>query len=211
MSRRQRGRPSVEDPVARLQADVDTLRRSLPPPPPPVARPFLVLLCGLPGSGKTHFTRLLAAETPLQTIESDAARKALVCLPAYNSEENSRVFGACRRLMEELLDNGVPVLLDATNVTEHDRSYSCAAADRKGVEVVLVKVTAPERVVRQRLERRQRGMSGDGASDAGWDTYLRMKSRDEPVRRPHYLVDTSRDISADIRKISRKLKAISGE
>ena len=118
MVRHRPGLARVDDPAARLEADVETLKSRLPAPPPPVANPYLVLMCGLPGVGKTHFARRLAAEARLQMIESDAARKALMGVPAYNAEENLRVFAACRRLMDELLDNGVPVLLDATNVTE---------------------------------------------------------------------------------------------
>ena len=201
----------VDDPAVRLEADVKTLKSRLPAPPPPVANPYLVLMCGLPGAGKTHFALRLAAEMPLQMIESDAARKALMVVPAYNAEENLRVFAACRRLMDELLDNGIPVLLDATNVTERDRAYSYTAAEGRGAEVVVVRVKAPESEVRRRLRRRERGLSKDGASDAGWEVYLRLKAREEPVARPHYVVDTSKDITPAIVKISNKLKAINGD
>ena len=201
----------VDDPAVRLEADVELLKSCLSAPPPPVANPYLVLMCGLPGVGKTHFARRLAAEARLQTIESDAARKALMGVPAYNAEENLRVFGACRKLMDELLDNGVPVLLDATNVTERDRAYSYAVAEGNGAEVVVVRVTAPETEVRRRLRRRERGLSKDGASNAGWDVYLKMSGREEPVTRPHFVVDTSKDITPAIVKISNKLKAINGE
>ena len=201
----------VDDPAARLEADVELLKSCLSAPPPPVANPYLVLMCGLPGVGKTHFARRLAAEARLQMIESDAARKALMGVPAYNAEENLRVFGACRKLMDVLLDNGVPVLLDATNVTERDRAYSYAAAEGRGAEVMVVRVTAPESEVRRRLRRRERGLAKDGASNAGWDVYLKMKAREEPVTRPHFVVDTSKDITSAIVKISNKLKAINGE
>lgn len=209
MPRHPTGPVQLDNPAARLEADVDTLKRSLPPPPPSLANPYLVLMCGLPGTGKTHLARRLAVEIPLQLIESDEARKALTGVPAYNAEENLRVFAACRRLMDELLGNGIPVLLDATNVTERDRAYSYAAADKAGAEVVVIKVTAPEREVRRRLRRRERGLSKDGASDAGWNVYLRMKGREEPVARAHFVVDTSKDITAAVIEISNKLKAIS--
>ena len=201
----------VDDPAVRLEADVETLKSRLPASPPPVANPYLVLMCGLPGAGKTHFALRLAAETPLQIIESDAARKALMVVPAYNAEENLRVFAACRRLMDELLNNSVPVLLDATNVTERDRAYSYTAAEGRGAEVVVVRVKAPESEVRRRLRRRERGLTKDGASNAGWDVYLKMRAREEPVARSHYVVDTSKDITPAIVKISNKLKAINGD
>ena len=203
---------STPDPsVSRLEADVETLRRSLPPPPPPVPNPYLVLLCGLPGAGKTHFSRLLAAEVPVQMIESDAARKTLSGIPAYNSDENRRVFAACRRLLQDLLEDGVPVLLDATNVTERDRTYSREAASAKGADVVVVEVTAPETLIAKRLKRREQGKTKDGASEAGWDVYRRMKAREQPVVGPHFVVDTSKDIAPSVRKIADKLNSINGD
>ena len=112
--------------------------------------------------------------------------------------------------MQELLENGIPVLLDATNVTERDRRYSQEAASVKRAEVVVVKVTAPEPIIRNRLKCREQGHSKDGASDAGWDVYRRMKAREEPVVGPHFIVDTSSDIAPSIQKIADKLKSISG-
>ena len=144
----------------------------------------------------------------MQVIESDAARKTLAGIPAYNSDENRRVFGACRRFMQDLLEDGVPVLLDATNVTERDRRYSHEAASAKGANVVVVKVTAPDTLIRRRLKRRERNQSKDGASEAGWDVYIRMKAREEPVVGPHFVVDTSKDITPSLRKIAGKLKSI---
>ena len=190
---------------------METLKSRLPASPPPVANPYLVLMCGLPGAGKTHFASAPGRRNAVAANRVGRGSESIDCVPAYNAEENLRVFGACRRLMDELLDNGVPVLLDATNVTERDRAYSYAAAEGRGAEVVVVRVTAPEREVRRRLRRRERGLSKDGASDAGWEVYLRLKAREEPVARPHYVVDTSKDITPAVVKISNKLKAINGD
>lgn len=101
-------------------------------------------------------------------------------------------------------------MLDATNLTKRDRSYSIEAATAKGAEVIIVKVTAPEEVIRKRLRRREQGTSRDGASDAGWETYLRMKTRVQPVIEPHFVVDTSGDNAVSLKKIVDMITSING-
>jgi hypothetical protein len=40
-------------------------------------------------------------------------------------------------------------------------------------------------------------------SEAGWETYNRMKPRREKISRNHLVVDTSQDITAGVDKIVR--------
>ena len=40
--------------------DVERLREALAELPEPVARPFLIVISGLPGTGKSYFSRRLA-------------------------------------------------------------------------------------------------------------------------------------------------------
>ena len=83
--------------------------------------PFLVLFSGLPGTGKSHFARSLAARVPMMVLESDHLRKSLIAQPAYTPDEHAMVFSAAHLLIEELLQEGWRVLFEATNLTENFR------------------------------------------------------------------------------------------
>lgn len=183
--------------------DVEKLRRSLNGLPQPRVVPPLIVVSGLPGTGKSFLCRKLAGKLPFLILASDALRKALFATPRYDEQENKRLFSACHVLIEELLRNGIPVIFDATNLLEHHREYLYRAAERAGAKLILVWVEAPAEVVRQRLLGRGRTAVAECDSIAGWEVYNKMKSRSEKISRNHLMVDTSHDITAAVDKIVR--------
>jgi len=190
---------------SQLVSDVQRLTESLRQLPEPVAEPALVVVSGLPGTGKSYFCRKLAERLPFLILESDALRKVLFPSPSYSSQESFRLFQACHRLIERLLKKGIPLILDATNLSERYREYLHSIAYRLGVKLVLIRVEAPSQVVRQRLNARQEGANPEDKSDANWTVYQMMKSSVQKIRRNHYAVDTSRDIIPVVDKIVREL------
>ena len=186
-----------------LVSDVQRLTENLGQLPEPVAKPALVAVSGLPGTGKSYFCSKLAERLPFVILESDALRKVLFSPPSYSSKESSCLFQAVHRLIEGLLKKGISLILDATNLSERHREYLYSIADHLDVKLVLVRVEAPPQVVRGRLESR---LEDSGSkSDADWAIYQRMKSVAQKIRRNHYAVDTSRDISPVLDKIVKEI------
>ena len=161
----------------------------------------LVALCGLPGTGKSHFAAALASRIPCQVLGSDRLRKILAPEPRYTREEHARVFRAAHALLESLLAQGHRVVFDATNLTERAREPLRDIADGVGVPLVLVQFDAPPSLVRQRLARRSRGEIDDTWSDADWRIYCRLYPGQEPVAGPHLDVDSSRSIEPLVGKL----------
>jgi len=188
---------------AQLVSDVERLSESLGQLPEPIAEPALIVVSGLPGTGKTYFCNRLAERLPSVVLESDVLRKTLFSPPSYSAKESSQLFRAIHRLIQRLLAKGIPLILDATNLSERNREYLYSIADRLDAKLVLVRVEAPPEVVRQRLEaRRERP---ENKSDADWATYRRMKYSVQRIRRNHYAVDTSRDITPVLDKIVKEV------
>jgi predicted kinase len=188
-----------------LNRDVSKLKHSLGSLPEATANPGFVVVSGLPGTGKTFFCGKLAEKQPLYILESDALRKVLFPSPSYSPTESARLFAAIHDLIEWLLKNGVPVCFDATNLSEHNREYLYRIGDRAGARLVLVSVEAPPAVARQRLQTRKNGSSPDSKSDADWEIYRQMQPKADKIRRNHFAVDTSLDITPVIDKILRAL------
>lgn len=137
-------------------------------------------------------------------LESDALRKTLFPSPAYSLPESSHLFQTIHHLIEQLLKKGIPLILDATNLSERHREHLYSIADRLQAKLILVRVEAPAEVVYQRLKSRSEEMNSENKSDADWAVFQKMKPAVQRIRRNHYAVDTSRDITPVLDKIIRE-------
>ncbi len=166
--------------------------------------PLLVVFSGLPGTGKSHFARSLTARLPLVVLESDRLRRTMVAKPQYTPEEHGRVFSACHLLIEEFLSEGRRVLFDATNLTENFRQPLYDIAERTSSPLIVVRFTAPQGVVRKRLESRLAGANPGDNSEAGWTVYCKMAPFEQPIPRGHLTVDSSASTSWALEQIVRQ-------
>jgi predicted kinase len=188
-----------------IEKDYRFLQENIESIPEPRIDPAFVVVSGLPGTGKSYFCRKLAERSPFCVLESDMLRKTLFKSPDYSKEESTRLFLACHRLIEALLGNSIPVIFDATNLSEHNREQLYRIAEKTGAKLFLISVEAPVVLVHRRLHERETGMDPGNKSDADWKVYNKMKPEMERIKRNHYVVDTSRDIEPILVKIVRAI------
>lgn len=148
----------------------------------PDRRPCLVMVAGLPGTGKSTLAAGLAERSGFRVIRSDVVRKELdaggLGSALYSAETTARTYAECLRRAEEALFEGGRVLVDANFRREDQRRAFLDAAMRWGVPGVVLLCRARPEIARGRLDARR----GD-ASDADWSVYLRVAaSWEEPGR-----------------------------
>jgi predicted kinase len=170
------------------------------------AHPVLIVLCGLPGTGKSYLSRQLSTRLPAVVMETDFVRKTLFPAPTYTFEESKRVHRVAQALIVRYLRQGRHVISDATNLREFHREMLYHLADVAGAGLVVVRVVASQEVVRERLELRQVTRAEGDISDADFSIYQRMRRDEEPIRRPHLVVDTSQDLEEGLAKILRAVR-----
>lgn len=170
------------------------------------AYPVLIMISGLPGTGKSYLARKLAERLPFVVIETDFVRKTLFLKPTYTAQESGLVHGTCHCLIHRLLNKGVRIIFDATNLIEHQREMIYHLAEKAGAKLIIVRIVAPEEVVRERLQRRKEEPASHDISDADWRIYKRMSRRQQRIGRTHLVVDTSGDIDLAVNKILRIMK-----
>lgn len=182
---------------------VETVLQRLPGAYETTATPVLILVTGLPGTGKSFLARKIVERLPAVIVESDHIRKILFQKPTYSGEESSLVHRVAHTAMERLLKAGYRVIYDATNLVEWHRKPIYWMAHRTGAKLLIVQTVAPEELVRARLDNRLRHRQVDDLSDANWSIYLRLTKRVDAITRPHLVVDTQGDLDRAIRKIVR--------
>ena len=114
----------------------------------------LIILCGIPGSGKTAYGQKWVAENSGLHLSSDAIRKEL-----YGDESTQgnphEVFSLMQKRAVEALNNGFDVIYDATSVTRKDRSGIIAACP-KFVQIECHIIWAPIETCIERDAARER-------------------------------------------------------
>jgi aminoglycoside phosphotransferase family enzyme/predicted kinase len=154
----------------------------------PGRRPCLVLLAGLPGTGKSTLARGLAERADFTVIRSDLVRKELAGRgdgpsatsafggDIYTPEWDERTYAECLRRADGVVFKAGRVLIDASFREESRRQSFLDAARRWGIAARLLLCQADPEVVRRRLDRRL-----DDPSDAGWAIYQEAARRwEEP-------------------------------
>ncbi|MSQ15430.1 MAG: ATP-binding protein [Dehalococcoidia bacterium] len=188
--------------------DLERIIESLGTLPQPAQIPVLVMVAGLPGSGKSYFSRALAKRTGLVVVQSDAVRKILVPRPGYSPAESYLVFSRCHEALKHILDMGISVIFDATNLRNRNRKYLYNIASAVGARLIRVWVEAPPDVVFDRLRAREANRHPLDLSDATWEIYLNMAVGVQKISGEHYFVDTSKDIQPILAKIAKEIKGV---
>ncbi|MGB2694514.1 MAG: ATP-binding protein [Dehalococcoidia bacterium] len=186
------------------RADVELILAHVKPPALRGHAAALTVLVGLPAAGKTHVAEELRTLTGAATLESDALRHLLFPRRTYSPAESRRLFAAIHEAIDELLSDGVSVVLDATNLREAERAPLYEIAERRAAALILVQVTAPDALIRERLARRE--SAGGSLSEADTRVYARMLGRAEAIQRPHHVVDTSQDTGSVVAAIAKEMQ-----
>ena len=158
--------------------------------------PELVVVCGLPGVGKTTVAEDIADRLDGRLLRTDVVRKEILTDPDYTEEESRTVYRELFDRASETIDEGRSVVLDGTFKDADDRDRAMELSESLDAAFRLVKVECAEDVVRERIERRE----GD-ASDADYAVHELYREQFDAVSTDHVTVDNSDGRDATARQI----------
>lgn len=129
-----------------------------------MSNPYLFLMLGVPGSGKSYFAENLARELGAIHLNSDAMRLAIFKSREetdriYHSGDrpalNTYTFGALNYAARSALKSGTSVIYDANNNTKQERLDIIAAMQSDDFQTIIIWVQTPKDAAVQRAQERQ--------------------------------------------------------
>jgi hypothetical protein len=184
---------------------------------------MLIITCGLMGSGKSAIASALAFELGMEITSSDAVRKELANIPRnrrgldeygtgiYTPDFNEATYREMLKRSERALKAGRSMIVDATFRRKSDRLSFQSLAALNDVPFYIFHISCPEKLVKQRLDKRSRNTSE--LSDGRWELFYRQKDEFEPPGKEEgklISIDTSRPLYDNIDDILQKMESSDG-
>lgn len=161
---------------------------------------MIVIICGLPGVGKTTLARDLAPLLNAVVLSTDKIRKELILHPTYSKQERRLIYDVMLLLAKYLHNAKMNCILDATFNRERSRREAKMKLALNSSQLHIVECVCPEDVVLARLRARK-----GGYSDADISVYRKMKKIYEPVREGHITADTTKPSKNNAEGIANKI------
>jgi predicted kinase len=161
---------------------------------------MLVVVCGLPGAGKTTVAGDVVDRLDAVRIRTDVVRKDRFDDPDYTEAETDAVYRTVRERADAALAADDHVVLDGTYRERAFREPAYELAREHDVACVVLKVEADDDVVRERIRARE-----DDASDADVSIYEHYRDQFDPIRVDHVVVDNSGSIPETKEQVERAL------
>lgn len=115
-----------------------------------MAKPTLYLMIGYPGAGKTTVSKAISLATGANHIWADVERHKLFPNPSHSKQESDELYDRLNAAAEYLLAQGKSVVYDTNFNFYADRLKMRAIAKRQGADCVVIWVTTPLEIARDK-------------------------------------------------------------
>jgi predicted kinase len=163
---------------------------------------MIVLMAGLPGSGKTTLARALAERTSGRVLSKDEIRHSL--FSAKEIEYSLRQDDFCLQIMLETTgyllqrDRNRIVFLDGRPFSRRYQIENVVSAAKElHHRWHILECVCAEAVARRRLEE---GSSKHPAANRNYQLYLEVRERFEAITLPKTVIDTDKPLEACVEK-----------
>ncbi|MGZ8516936.1 MAG: AAA family ATPase [Chitinophagaceae bacterium] len=152
---------------------------------------MIIIVMGLPGSGKSFFATRLATAINADYISSDRQRKKMIANRTYSANEKELVYNEMLMQMRQAIKQNKNLVLDATfhkNETRNKFKEEAGNTD----EIIFIEIVANETLVKERL----RATREDSEADFAVHQIIRREW--QPMKQLHLTLQSTNDNIEDM-------------
>jgi aminoglycoside phosphotransferase family enzyme/predicted kinase len=186
----------------------------------PSERPCLLMLGGLPASGKSSLAKMLTLENEeVEWLRADAIRKSLASNEAqknisegykfeagiYSPSFTEKTYKYILEKVVEILREGNRVIVDATFCNPSQRNCFIDVAKKEGALFALIICECDREINKGRIISRKNDIS-----DASWEVYEEMEKKWVPPPQSYgvLIVNTAKEKELSLRRVKKFLRKI---
>lgn len=143
---------------------------------------MLIIITGLPGTGKTSLAHSLAKALDIKHLNSDIVRHSVGKRGHYDTNSKAAVYNEMLNRTENHLKKRSSVIVDATFYKNILRAPYLQLAKKYQVPLKWIELKANEEIIKERVGKKRK------YSEADFEVYLQIKKRYEPLNFDHLIL-----------------------
>jgi len=147
---------------------------------------MIIMVFGLPGSGKSYFASRVADMIHGDYINSDKLRRQMFGTRTYSIKEKLSVYNEMLTKIQKAIKENKNVVLDATFYTNEIRKKFIDEV-KDNDHLIFIEVRAEESLIMERLKRPR------GDSEADFEVYKKINQDWEPLYENHLILQSTDD------------------
>ncbi|HRK53201.1 MAG TPA: AAA family ATPase [Cyclobacteriaceae bacterium] len=145
---------------------------------------MIIVVFGLPGSGKSYFASRLALHTKAEYLNSDQLRIKMFKKRDYSDEEKKAVYDALFDKAKKAAKRNTSLVIDATFYKQELRQQYLDEFDEN---VFFIEVVANKRLIKKRMSTTR------AFSEADFKVHKNLKKEWEPFEQKHLVLESTND------------------
>jgi len=169
--------------------------------------PSLIVMSGLPGTGKSTLAERIAQRLELPVLSVDPIESAIITSGIPQSFETGlAAYLVAAALASEQLKLGISVIIDAVNAEEEGKDVWRKLAEKHHLAMTILEVLVSDQTVhRKRVESRVRNLHG--FREVTWERVEDRRKSSTPWAEPTLRLDTLNDLDTNVDEALRYIQA----